>query len=73
MIGIEDAAFTYEYNGYYKILPVINNWSDDEMRIKDGKKVKENFTYDSAANESWMTIEELHRWLQANSHKIGKF
>ena len=37
MIGIEDAPYTYEYSGYYKILPSINNWSLDPYRINNGK------------------------------------
>ena len=39
MIGPEDALYTYEYKDYYKILPVINNWSSSKNRIKNGKKV----------------------------------
>ena len=39
MIGIEDAPYTYEFNSYYKILPMIYGWSLDPLRIKDGKKV----------------------------------
>ena len=38
MIGIEDAAHTYEYDGYFKILPAINDWSNDPKRIGSGKK-----------------------------------
>ena len=26
MIGVEDAPFTYEYEEYFKILPMINEW-----------------------------------------------
>ena len=39
MIGTEDAAHTFEYDSYYKILPAINDWSNDPNRIGDGKKV----------------------------------
>ena len=34
---------TYEYDSYFKILPVINEWADDPNRIKDGKKVPHDF------------------------------
>ena len=33
MIGVEDARFTYEYDDYYKILPMINDWYKDPVRI----------------------------------------
>ena len=39
MIGIEDAPYTYEYDSYFKILPAINNWSNDLSRINKGKKI----------------------------------
>ena len=73
MIGEEDAPSTYEYEDYYKILPVINDWGDDPLRIKDGKSVSDGFTYNSATNEEWMTREKLQVWLEANQQKLGKF
>ena len=59
MIGTEDAPNTYEYNEYFKILPAIHNWSNDPKRIKDGKKVNENFLYSSNSNSDWMSTKEL--------------
>ena len=55
MIGEEDAPHTYEYPEYYKILPMINNWSSDPNRIKDGVKVPEGFVYNSSNNSEWMS------------------
>jgi UDP-N-acetylglucosamine 4,6-dehydratase/5-epimerase len=72
MISLEDAASTYEYDEYYKILPVINNWSDDANRIKDGKKVPHDFIYDSATNDVWLSEKELQGWLELNKEKLGK-
>ena len=72
MIGIEDASSTYEYEDCYKILPVINGWSNDEGRIKDGLKVAEDFVYDSCTNDDWMTKETLQTWLNENQNKLGK-
>tara|TARA_Y100000768_G_scaffold223840_1_gene168934 strand:+ start:5749 stop:6747 length:999 start_codon:yes stop_codon:yes gene_type:complete len=71
MISIEDAMYTYEYSDYYKILPLINHWSDDENRIKDGVKVEENFTYSSDTNKEWMTKDQLESWLEENKDKLG--
>lgn len=71
MIGVEDAPFTFEYDGYYKILPQINNWAADLGRIKDGKPVPRNFRYASEINDAWMSISELRGWLANNEKKIG--
>lgn len=73
MIGAEDAPFTYEYDSYYKILPVIHGWSEDPYRIKDGRLVHPNFVYASDNNTDWMTIQNLQNWVAGNYSKIGKF
>ena len=72
MIGEEDALSTYEYPEHFKILPVINGWGDDPLRIKDGIKVNQSFTYNSAENKEWMSIADLQNWLQKNKDNIGK-
>ncbi len=72
MIGTEDAHYTYEYPEHYKVLPAINGWSDDPYRIKDGKKVTEDFTYCSDNNTEWMSIETLHNWVVQHQDKVGK-
>ncbi len=71
MISIEDSYSTYEYSSYYKILPQINNWEEDTLRIKDGVKVSENFTYSSDNNSEWMTKSDLKKWIDKNLHLIG--
>ncbi len=72
MIGSEDSFFTYEYEDHFKILPAINNWSSDTMRIKGGRKVPEGFVYSSDNNEEWMSVEALKGWIAENYEKIGK-
>ena len=71
MIGLEDAPNTFEYKDHFKILPMIHNWSIDEKRIKDGKRVPSNFVYSSDNNKKWMTIDELSTWIENNKSKIG--
>lgn len=71
MIGAEDALYTYEYSDHFKILPAINNWSSDPVRIKDGKLVPEDFVYASDSNTEWMSVSQLQAWIEANREKIG--
>ena len=71
MIGVEDAPFTYEYDEHFKILPTINNWADDPKRIKNGRKVAEDFVYTSDLNLEWMSQTALADWIEANKGAIG--
>ena len=71
MIGSEDALYTYEYPGYFKILPSINDWAKDKARIGDGIRVSEGFVYTSDNNKEWMEISELQEWIEKNRNKIG--
>jgi UDP-N-acetylglucosamine 4,6-dehydratase (inverting) len=72
MIGVEDAMYTYEYPDNFKILPAIHNWSRDPIRIKDGRKVADDFVYASDSNTQWMGVDELKKWIAANREKIGR-
>ena len=71
MIGFEDAPYTYEYKDHYKILPMIHDWYNDPLRIKDGTKVANDFVYSSNNNVEWMSIEQLNQWINQNKPKIG--
>ena len=71
LIGVEDAPYTYEYPGYFKILPSIHEWHKDEQRISRGAKVQSDFTYRSDNNNDWMEINELQSWIELNRSKIG--
>jgi len=71
MISPEDSYHTYEYPAHFKILPAIHQWSADAERIKDGRKVREGFTYASDTNVDWMTTEALRQWVDQNRAKIG--
>ena len=72
MISAEDSYSTYEYSNYYKVLPQINEWRKDSLRIKDGVKVSEGFSYCSDNNSEWMTKSELKTWIDANQNYIDK-
>ena len=72
MISVEDARSTFEYADYYKILPQINKWMLDTKRIKNGKKVSEDFVYASNTNKQWMTKTSLKNWIDKYRSVIGK-
>ena len=71
MIGTEDSIHTYEYSEYFKILPSINDWSNDSVRIGTGIKVNSDFVYCSDSNKEWMKISKLKKWIERNKDKIG--
>lgn len=73
MIGPADAFNTYEYSGHYKILPSIHGWNNDPIRIGNGTKVEEDFTYCSDNNKEWMSIDTLKIWIKKNHKIIGNF
>ena len=72
MISREDANSTYEYLKYFKILPQVNTWKKDKLRIKNGKKVPEEFIYSSDKNSEWMTKSDFQKWFDTNKKYIGK-
>jgi UDP-N-acetylglucosamine 4,6-dehydratase len=72
MIGAEDSPFTYEYDEHYKILPAIHNWSNDPLRIGQGKLVSSDFIYSSDNNKEWMSRDDLSAWIAQNKEKIGR-
>lgn len=72
MIGPEDAAYTYEYSEYYKVLPSLHEWNRDPQRIKDGVLVDPDFVYRSDNNPEWMSISTLKSWLAQNQQMISR-
>jgi UDP-N-acetylglucosamine 4,6-dehydratase (inverting) len=72
MISREDALTTFEYDGHFKILPTINNFSKDPNRIKSGVAVDPDFIYESSSNPEWMSREELTEWINQNRGDVGR-
>ena len=73
MIGIEDAPYTYEYEGHYKILPAIFDAFKNIEWIGSGVKVSNDFCYTSDNNSDWMSIPNLQSWIDEHRTTIGKF
>jgi len=70
MIATEDAPHTFEYDQHFKILPAIHNWSQDPMRIGDGKRVSPDFTYSSDNNAEWMSDQTLRNWVEQHRESM---
>ena len=66
MIGSEDAPYTYEFDDYFKILPMRHEWNDIPFDVSKDNLVKADFTYSSANNTEWMSKLELQTWLHDN-------
>jgi UDP-N-acetylglucosamine 4,6-dehydratase (inverting) len=71
MISVEDSYYTYEYDGYYKILPAINSWDKDAHRVKSGRRVAEGFVYASNTNTEWMSVDTLRGWIETHRDTLG--
>ena len=70
MISNDDSLYTYDYPGYYKILPHLNKSAKDNLRIKKGLKVEDGFVYSSDKNSQWMTKTKLKLWISANKNNL---
>ena len=66
LIGEDESQYTYEFDGYFKILSPLNNWCNDKKRTMGGKKVSQNFIYKSDSNDFWLTCDNLKKWLNTN-------
>ena len=66
MISITEAPLTYEYDGFYKILPSWLNSDEIKKYVQDGAKVADDFEYNSNTNKEWMSKSELLNWVNQN-------
>ncbi len=63
MVSIDDARNTKELADCYVIQPAFHWWSEENYPI--GKNVAEDFRYSSDTNSQWLTVQELHKMIQA--------
>jgi UDP-N-acetylglucosamine 4,6-dehydratase len=62
MISSSDSFNTYDLGTYYVILPQQMNWKLNEYLIKmNAQKVEQGFSYNSADNTEWETVESLRK------------
>lgn len=60
MIPRDEARLTLEFDDRYVIQPAFRFWSDENyMEQNGGRRVAEDFEYNSATNGTWLSIDEL--------------
>jgi len=65
MITNSDSYTTYDIGKYYVILPNLPNWNLVEyLNVFGAKKVKEGFSYNSAENEQFLTVDEIRKLIK---------
>ena len=64
MISVDDARRTTEFDEHYVIHPVKADWT--AHHDWKGTPVPDGFSYNSASNERWLTVDDL-RGLVADS------
>lgn len=64
MISEDDAFYTYEYGGYYKIIPSYLKVGQHKKYIKNGNKVKKGFSYSSDNNSDWINKKQLLNYIK---------
>lgn len=62
MIPRASSRHTIEFEDHYIIEPEFNWW--ENTNHKDGKKIEEEFEYNSGNNDQWLSIEEMRTMLE---------
>lgn len=64
MISADDSINTLEFKSHYVIQPAHPWWDNVEyIKIKGGKRVKDDFVYSSENNSDWLTIPDLQKMI----------
>jgi len=71
MIGVEDARHTLEYKDHFMIVPEIYSHEPKKLERfllnRQGKPLRENFSYSSDSNEFWLDKEKIKAFIQTLS------
>ena len=68
MITAEDAHLTYEFETYFKILPLTSEAEKLNLMKVGGTPVAPGFAYSSDNNTDWMSVETLRDWIADNKN-----
>lgn len=63
LITEDEARHTREFDNFFIIEPEFHWWSDDNC--KDGKRLKDKFSYTSDTNPDWLTKEKMEGLLES--------
>lgn len=63
MITTEDSLTTYEYEKHFIVYPQMV-WNNKQQPDLSGKKVTEGFSYSSANNTQWLSVEKIKELLE---------
>ena len=60
MVPLDESRMTLEFDDHFVIEPAFPFWSSENyMELSGGKRVVEDFEYNSVTNEHWLSIDEL--------------
>lgn len=63
MVTKDDSRHAYEYEKHYIVYPNFDWWSKDIYFKNGGIPVEDGFEYNSGTNTSWLSTEQLSRWI----------
>ncbi|MEZ4483756.1 MAG: polysaccharide biosynthesis protein [Syntrophotaleaceae bacterium] len=67
MVTVTDALSTVEFEKYFVILPSLKMWSVREFTAHfNGQACPDGFSYNSGANDSWLSVEDIRDLIRFN-------
>ncbi len=63
MVTTEDSMTTYEHDKHFIVYPKMT-WNDRQQPNLSGQKVSEGFSYTSANNTDWLSVEDIRELLK---------
>lgn len=63
MVTTEDSMTTYEYDKHFIVYPQMT-WNNRQQPDLSGRKVMEGFSYSSANNTDWLSVEDIRELLK---------
>lgn len=66
LISKHDSFFTYDFKDYYKIISPLTPHALRIKQQKKGKKVPNNFEYDSSTNPFFLNVDDIKKLIKEN-------
>ena len=70
LITVHEAHNVREFSNHYVMTPVFSLWEDTKKKIKSGKKVPDNFAFNSGSNKKLLTKTELRQHLKTIDNEM---